>query len=136
MRWCLIFPITTYAFPPFFACVNFVFNVVLIFLSSLFCLCVCVILVAQKIKTACFYFVYVLFSCLQIPSIYVEIKFLPVFIGIIAASFAFYSNFTMIFTGGAGKNGSTVAVSVLNSCKIAIQSIYSCLLAFAVILYC
>ncbi|XP_055941537.1 cholinephosphotransferase 1-like isoform X1 [Argiope bruennichi] len=46
---------------------------------------------------------------MQIPSLYIEIKFIPLFMGIIAASFAFYSNFTVIFTGGAGKNGSTVA---------------------------
>lgn len=45
----------------------------------------------------------------QIPSLYLELKLLPVLVGILAASFAFYSNFTMIFTGGAGKNGSTVA---------------------------
>ncbi|CAL1281986.1 unnamed protein product [Larinioides sclopetarius] len=49
------------------------------------------------------------FVCLQIPSLYIELKFITIFIGIIAASLAFYSNFTVIFTGGAGKNGSTVA---------------------------
>ncbi|KAF8786615.1 Cholinephosphotransferase 1 like protein [Argiope bruennichi] len=51
---------------------------------------------------------------MQIPSLYIEIKFIPLFMGIIAASFAFYSNFTVIFTGGAGKNGSTVAIPGLH----------------------
>ncbi|KFM82415.1 Choline/ethanolaminephosphotransferase 1, partial [Stegodyphus mimosarum] len=45
----------------------------------------------------------------RIPSLYLELKLIPVFSGIIAASFAFYSNLTTIFTGGSGKNGSTVA---------------------------
>ncbi|GFY70700.1 hypothetical protein TNIN_274251 [Trichonephila inaurata madagascariensis] len=45
----------------------------------------------------------------QIPKICIEIKLMPVFAGILTASLAFYSNLTMIFTGGIGKNGSTVA---------------------------
>ncbi|XP_015925446.1 choline/ethanolaminephosphotransferase 1 isoform X2 [Parasteatoda tepidariorum] len=46
---------------------------------------------------------------IHIPSLYIEIKLIPVFVGFIAATFAFYSNFMRIFTGGAGKNGSSVA---------------------------
>lgn len=45
----------------------------------------------------------------RIPGVYLEIKFVPIFIGIIAASVTLYSHFTVIFTGGVGKNGSTVA---------------------------
>ncbi|XP_054722495.1 cholinephosphotransferase 1-like [Uloborus diversus] len=51
----------------------------------------------------------------RIASVYIEVKLLPVFVGIVAASFAFYSNITSIFTGGAGKNGSTIAGSSIFS---------------------
>ncbi|CAL1281987.1 unnamed protein product [Larinioides sclopetarius] len=54
----------------------------------------------------------------QIPSLYIELKFITIFIGIIAASLAFYSNFTVIFTGGAGKNGSTVAVAHMTKSEV------------------
>lgn len=51
----------------------------------------------------------------RIPVLYLELKLLPVIIGTIAASFSLCGYFTVIFTGGAGKNGSTVAgTSVLS----------------------
>ncbi|XP_067128235.1 choline/ethanolaminephosphotransferase 1-like isoform X2 [Centruroides vittatus] len=51
----------------------------------------------------------------RIPIFYLELKLLPVIIGAAAASFSLCGYFTVIFTGGAGKNGSTVAgTSVLS----------------------
>ncbi|XP_023223282.1 choline/ethanolaminephosphotransferase 1-like isoform X2 [Centruroides sculpturatus] len=51
----------------------------------------------------------------RIPFFYIELKLLPVIIGASAASFSLCGYFTVIFTGGAGKNGSTVAgTSVLS----------------------
>ncbi|XP_022252701.1 cholinephosphotransferase 1-like isoform X2 [Limulus polyphemus] len=51
----------------------------------------------------------------RIPWVNLEMKLLPVLCGIFAASIAVYSYFTVIFTGGIGRNGSTVAgTSVLS----------------------
>ncbi|XP_076313260.1 LOW QUALITY PROTEIN: cholinephosphotransferase 1-like [Tachypleus tridentatus] len=50
----------------------------------------------------------------RIPWVNLEMKLLPVLCGIFAASIAVYSYFTVIFTGGIGRNGSTVALPFLH----------------------
>jgi hypothetical protein len=44
----------------------------------------------------------------------VPVKFVLIATSIISASLFFYTTFSTIFTGGVGKNGSTVAVSLFS----------------------
>lgn len=48
--------------------------------------------------------------------LHVEMKIVLLFIAILAAAVAGYNYTIVIFTGGTGKNGSTVAVSFTHSC--------------------
>lgn len=49
----------------------------------------------------------------QLPWVVMQLKMLPGVVGICLAAYLLYSNMAVIFTGGVGKNGSSVAVSYI-----------------------
>lgn len=52
----------------------------------------------------------------QVPVLWLPLKCVPTLIGVVAAAVALYNNFKIILVErGAGRNGSTVAVSLLFS---------------------
>lgn len=56
------------------------------------------------------------FCNLQIPSLeFFEVRYTVFGITVVCGSVAVFNTFTVIFTGGVGKNGSTVAVSLMRS---------------------
>lgn len=48
----------------------------------------------------------------QIPGLDIEVKLIPMVIAVMLATLLAHSNLAVIVSGGVGKNGSTVAVSV------------------------
>lgn len=48
----------------------------------------------------------------QIPGLDIEVKLIPMIIAVMLAAYLAHSNLAVIVSGGVGKNGSTVAVSV------------------------
>lgn len=48
----------------------------------------------------------------QIPGLDIEVKQIPMIIAVMLAALLAHSNLAVIVSGGVGKNGSTVAVSV------------------------
>lgn len=52
----------------------------------------------------------------QVPVLWLPFRCVPTLIGVVAAAVALYNNFKIILVErGAGRNGSTVAVSLLSS---------------------
>lgn len=59
---------------------------------------------------------------LQIPSVeFFELRYTVLGMTIVCGSIAVFNTFTVIFTGGVGKNGSTVAVSVTKRNSTTVQ---------------
>lgn len=52
----------------------------------------------------------------QFPGLNLEMKLIPVYIAFILALLVIYGYTIIIFTGGIGKNGSTVAVRIMKVC--------------------
>lgn len=63
-----------------------------------------------------FQYIISIIQLLQVPVLWLPLKCLPTLFGVIAASVALFNNFKIILVErGAGRNGSTVAVSCLAS---------------------
>lgn len=66
-----------------------------------------------------FYHSFILFNVLmsdsQIPILNIQMKMVPAICTFLGAIFSCTNYFRVIFTGGVGKNGSTIAVSLESS---------------------
>lgn len=69
-----------------------------------------------SVQSVCLSFVCAVSSCCvltQLPLLDVSLETLPAISGIFLATYVLCCNLNVIFTGGVGKNGSSVAVSLV-----------------------
>ncbi|KAG9485364.1 hypothetical protein GDO78_008441 [Eleutherodactylus coqui] len=62
-----------------------------------------------------------LFSVLKIPVLNVQVKLVPAFCTVAGTVFSSVNYFQVIFTGGVGKNGSTIAVAHMTKSEMHLQ---------------